>query len=50
MKKIIKFILFLLVIIHTSTLASSKDYNDYVEKYYNIKNDEKVKIYWFYDL
>ena len=43
MKKIIKFILFLLLIIPTSTLALSKDYNDYVGKYYNIKNDEKVK-------
>lgn len=48
MKKIIKFILFLLLIIPTSTLALSKDYNDYVGKYYNIKNDEKVNIYLFY--
>ena len=48
MKKIIKFILFLLLIIPTSTLALSKAYNDYVEKYYNIKNDEKVNIYLFY--
>ena len=48
MKKIIKFVLFLLLIIPTSTLALSKDYNDYVGKYYNIKNDEKVNIYLFY--
>lgn len=48
MKKIIKFILFLLLIIPTSTLALSKDYNDYVGKYYNIKNDEKINIYLFY--
>lgn len=48
MKKRIKFILFLLLIIPTSTLALSKDYNDYVGKYYNIKNDEKVNIYLFY--
>lgn len=48
MKKIIKFILFLLLIIPTYTLALSKDYNDYVGKYYNIKNDEKVNIYLFY--
>ena len=53
MKKIIKcvlflYILFLLLIIPTSTLALSKDYNDYVGKYYNIKNDEKVNIYLFY--
>lgn len=48
MKKIIKFILFLLLIIPTSTLALSKDYNDYVGKYYNIKNNEKVNIYLFY--
>lgn len=48
MKKIIKFVLFLLLIIPTSTLALSKDYNDYVGKYYNIKNDEKVNIYIFY--
>lgn len=48
MKKIIKFILFLLLIIPTSTLALSKNYNDYVGKYYNIKNDEKVNIYLFY--
>lgn len=48
MKKIIKFILFLLLIIPTSTPALSKDYNDYVGKYYNIKNDEKVNIYLFY--
>ena len=48
MKKIIKFILFLLLIIPTSTLALSKDYNDYAGKYYNIKNDEKVNIYLFY--
>lgn len=48
MKKIIKFILFLLLIIPTSNLALSKDYNDYVGKYYNIKNDEKVNIYLFY--
>ena len=48
MKKVIKFILFLLLIIPTSTLALSKDYNDYVGKYYNIKNDEKVNIYLFY--
>lgn len=47
MKKIIKFVLFLLII-PTSTLALSKDYNDYVGKYYNIKNDEKVNIYLFY--
>lgn len=47
MKKIIKFVLFLLLIIPTSTLALSKDYNDYVGKYYNIKNDEKVNIYLF---
>ena len=48
MKKIIKFVLFLLLIIPTSTIALSKDYNDYVGKYYNIKNDEKVNIYLFY--
>lgn len=48
MKKRIKFVLFLLLIIPTSTLALSKDYNDYVGKYYNIKNDEKVNIYLFY--
>ena len=48
MKRIIKLILFLLLIIPTSTLALSKDYNDYVGKYYNIKNDEKVNIYLFY--
>ena len=48
MKKIIKFVLFLLLIIPTYTLALSKDYNDYVGKYYNIKNDEKVNIYLFY--
>ena len=48
MKKIIKFVLFLVLIIPTSTLALSKDYNDYVGKYYNIKNDEKVNIYLFY--
>lgn len=48
MKKVIKFVLFLLLIIPTSTLALSKDYNDYVGKYYNIKNDEKVNIYLFY--
>ena len=48
MKKIIKFVLFLLLIIPTSTLALSKDYNDYFGKYYNIKNDEKVNIYLFY--
>ena len=48
MKKIINFVLFLLLIIPTSTLALSKDYNDYVGKYYNIKNDEKVNIYLFY--
>ena len=48
MKKIIKFILFLLLIIPTSTLALSKDYNDYVGKYYDIKNDDKVNIYLFY--
>lgn len=48
MKKIIKFVLFLLLIIPTSTLALSKDYNDYVGKYYNIKNNEKVNIYLFY--
>lgn len=48
MKKIIKFVLFLLLIIPTSTLALSKDYKDYVGKYYNIKNDEKVNIYLFY--
>lgn len=48
MKKIIKFVLFLLLIIPTSTLALSKDYNDYVGKYYNIKNDEKINIYLFY--
>lgn len=48
MKKIIKFVLFLLLIIPTPTLALSKDYNDYVGKYYNIKNDEKVNIYLFY--
>lgn len=48
MKKIIKFVLFLLLIIPTYTLALSKDYNDYVGKYYNIKNNEKVNIYLFY--
>ena len=48
MKRIIKLILFLLLIIPTSTLALSKNYNDYVGKYYNIKNDEKVNIYLFY--
>lgn len=48
MKRIIKLILFLLLIIPTSTLALSKDYNDYVGKYYNIKNDDKVNIYLFY--
>ena len=48
MKRIIKFILFLLLIIPTSTLALSKDYNDYVGKYYDIKNDDKVNIYLFY--
>ena len=48
MKRIIKLILFLLLIIPTSTLALSKDYNDYVGKYYNIKKDEKVNIYLFY--
>lgn len=48
MKKIIKFVLFLLLIIPTSTLALSKDYNDYVGKYYNIKNNEKVNVYLFY--
>lgn len=48
MKRIIKLILFLLLIIPTSTLALSKDYNDYVGKYYDIKNDDKVNIYLFY--
>lgn len=48
MKKIIKLILFLLLIIPTSTLALSKNYNDYVGKYYDIKNDDKVNIYLFY--
>ena len=44
MKRIIKLILFLLLIIPTSTLALSKDYNDYVGKYYDIKNYDKVNI------
>ena len=48
MKRIIKLILFLLLIIPTSTLALSKDYNDYVGKYYDIKNYDKVNIYLFY--
>ena len=48
MKRIIKLILFLLLIIPTSTLALSKDYNDYVGKYYDVKNDDKVNIYLFY--
>jgi len=48
MKRIIKSILFLLLIIPTSTLALSKNYNDYVGKYYDIKNDDKVNIYLFY--
>lgn len=48
MKRIIKLILFLLLIIPTSTLALSKNYNDYVGKYYDIKNDDKVNIYLFY--
>lgn len=48
MKRIIKLILFLLLIIPTSTLALSKDYNDYVGKYYDIKNDDKINIYLFY--
>lgn len=48
MKRIIKLILFLLLIIPTSTLVLSKDYNDYVGKYYDIKNDDKVNIYLFY--
>ena len=48
MKRIIKLILFLLLTIPTSTLALSNDYNDYVGKYYDIKNDDKVNIYLFY--